>query len=186
MLFGATFLKLELFSNGSGSACYSYTSLYFGRFGLAAIAAAGPLGPILTGSISLLCSKNNKATEFCLWTYSTLLIASILKWVRPLDSLAFWIIVLFAILLTWIAYKGSNNLRKITLQTLAIQSFMSLYYSVGYLFSEAASVAGGNFPSDTKVIENNLFLPHWFWAGIIILVGVTVIYSSIKKLIKDG
>ena len=184
MLFGATFIKLELFSNGSGSACFTYDSLLLGKLGLAAIAGAGPLGPAIVGSIALACSKNNKATEFCLWLFSILLIASIIKWVRPLDSLPFWIMVAFTIAITWLAYKGKPAMRIIVLQILAVQSFVSLYFSVGYLFSESALVAGGNFPSDTQVIENNLFLPHWFWAGLIIIIALTLIYSSIKTVLK--
>ncbi len=184
MFLGANFTKLELFSNGSGAACYTYTSLVFGKVGIAMIAAAGPLGPAIVGAISIACSRNKTMTEICLYAFSALLLISLIKWVRPLMSLAFGVIVGFTILITWVAYNGNPKIKKFLLQTIGINSIVSLYFSVGYIFSDSAAVAGGNYASDTQVIENNLFLPHWFWGGLIILIAVFLLYNSIKIVMK--
>lgn len=184
MLLGANFIKLELFSNGSGSACYTYDTLVFGKSGLALIAAAGPLGPAIAGAAAIACSRNKTMTEICLYVFTILLTVSLIRWVRPPASLTFWVIVAFTVLITFTAYKGNAGAKKFLLQIIGVNAIVSLYFSVGYLFSDSASVAGGNYASDTEVIANNLFLPHWFWGGTIIIIAVFLMYRSIKIAMK--
>lgn len=185
MLLGANFLSLELFSNGSGIACYVYDQLVLGRFGMAMIAAAGPLGPAIVGAVSIASSKNKTMTEICLYGFSIALLVSLIKWVRPPLSIGFLVIVAFTILITLVAYKAPSAIKKLLLQILGINSIVSLYFSVGYLFSSGATVGGDGYASDTQLISDYLFLPHWFWGGFIIIVAVFLLYQSIRFVIKE-
>lgn len=184
MFLGANFLELQIFSNGSGAASYTFDSLVFGRTGLAMIAAAGPLGPAIIGAFGIAASRNKTMTEFALYGFSVALLVSLIKWVRPPMSIAFWVIAAFALIITFVAYKGNAGAKKLLLQTISVNSIVSLYFSVGYLFSDSASVAGGNYASDTQVIANNLFLPHWFWGGAIMVVAVILLYQSIRFVMR--
>jgi hypothetical protein len=59
MLLGGSFVSLSLFPDGSGYAVHS-GSRFFGRPGLALVAAAGPLGPALAGALLILFSLRPK------------------------------------------------------------------------------------------------------------------------------
>jgi hypothetical protein len=185
MLLGGNFHRLVMFSNGSGYAEFSYSSLFLGNFGQAFVAAAGPLGPSFFGAVFIMASINNKATSITLFIFSLLLIISTLIWVRPFFEFGFFITILFAVVFTYIALKGNDKFKAITLQFIGIQAFMSVYLSIGYLFSSGAFVGGQQNASDTQVIANNLLLPYWIWGFLILCLNVFMIYKSIKFIMKQ-
>lgn len=180
IIFGATFLKLEIYPNGSGVAQYAISSdgLYFGRLGRAMIAAAGPLGPTVAGSIFIAVSKNKTWTAICVFLLAAALIASAIIWTRPLWATAF--ILAFGLVVLFVSFKGGETTKRVILQFLGVQALLSLYLSVDYLFSSG----GGQFKSDTAVIQEYLFLPYWFWGGAILAVSVLLIYASARSLYK--
>jgi hypothetical protein len=178
---GGNFHKLELFADGSGFAVHS-GGLLLGPIGNAMVAAAGPLGPTIAGSLLLIASKHIKVSKFSLYFLGFFQIISSLIWIRSLFGVI--IISLFGILTLFVAYKGSERMQKLTIQFLAIQAFTSLYLSIDYLFSRGGVVAGSSFSSDTGVMAQNLLLPHWFWAVAILLLSLLMIYASLKSVLK--
>ena len=49
-----------------------------------------------------------------------------------------------------------------------------------YLFTENAVIEGQAMLSDTGAIEASLGLPHWLWAGLILLVSGTMVGGALK------
>lgn len=67
-----------------------------------------------------------------------------------------------------------------TLQILAVQALASMYQSIGYLFSQGAIIDGNRNLSDTQVMAEYLLLPHWFWAIVLLVISIFMIYKSFK------
>jgi len=186
ILFGGDFHQLVIFPNGSGYAQFSYDSLFLGRIGESIVAAAGSIGPVIIGAILIILSTNQKYTKPTTIIMSIFILLSTIIWVRPLISFGVLFSLIIGIILFIIGLKGNDKFNRITLQFLGVQAFVSLYLSIGYLFSRGAYVDGTHNMSDTEVIAENLFLPHWFWAILIIIFSLYIIYLSLNYLIKKS
>ena len=182
LILGGNFHKLELFPDGSGVAYWS-GSVFGGNLGAALVAFGGPIAPTLAGCLLLLSSKNPRYTKIILLFLSFLMIASIIIWIRTL--LGAGIILVLAVLIMYIALKAGTKFCKYTLQFLAMQAFLSLYLSIDYLFSSGGTTGIGVYYSDTYHIQENLFLPYWFWGGAIILFSIVIILYSLKSVSKN-
>jgi len=176
MLLGADFIRLELYPNGSGLAVHS-GNVWFAGLGSAMVAAAGPLVPTLAGAFLIMASRNGKAVRVLLHVLAIIMLLSVLLYIRSLFGILF--ISFFGILLLFSAMKANDDIRRTILQFLGVQAFASLYLSMGYLFSSGGNVNGSSYMSDTGVIADNLYLPHWFWAGAIVAISVFVMFYSI-------
>ncbi len=185
-ILGGNFHRLVLLSDGSGYAQFSYDTLFLANFGKAIVAAGGPLGPTIAGSIFLISSTNIKITRIILIIFTLILIVSLLIWVRPIFSLGFLITAIFAAVFSFIVLKGKDSVKRGTLQFIGVQAIASLYQSIGYLYSSGGVIEGQQFKSDTQVIADNIWLPNWFAASLILLVSVFAIYFSLKHVIKSS
>lgn len=183
VILGGNFVELEIYSNGSGVAHY-YGPLALGNIGYAIVAAAGPIGPTIAGSIFLVMSVNKNATKFALYFLFFALIVSVILWVR--SYVGFAVILVFGIVTFLIAARAQRKIMRRTLQFLAIQAFMSVYLSIGYLFSTGGTINGQQFVSDTAHIEENLWLPYWVWGLLIIAFSVMMFYYSIIYVYKGN
>lgn len=183
LFLGGRFHELQIFSNGSGLAQWS-GDVFLGNVGKAMVAAGGPVGPIIAGGLMLIASKYKKSTKFVLFAFSLIMLLSILLWVRTWFGFGF--LLLFSALIILISVKGKERLQMLTLQFLAVQAFLSIYLTFGYLFSEGGQVAGTSYLSDTAFISQYLFLPHWFWAVAILLLSLIIMYFSIRITFSKG
>jgi len=177
IIMGGNFLRLELFPNGSGLAYFSgsYSALqkWF-------IASMGPLGPTVVGSLFIAASVNKTVTRILIYLFSLALIVSTVLWLRPWFGIGFFIVLIFAVFITFIAIRGKDSVLKGTLQFIGVQALASLYTNIGYLFISSGTIEGRQQLSDTQVMAQELFLPHWFWGGFLIFVSVFLAYLSIK------
>lgn len=183
LIIGGNFHKLEIFANGSGIAYWS-GNVFGANLGAAAVAFGGPIGPTIAGAIFLTASKNTRFTKFFLLLLSIFMILSIIIWIRTIIGAI--IILTIALIIMFIAIKSGNLFSKYTLQFLAVQAFASLYQSIDYLFSSGGSIGSTNYYSDTYHIQENLLLPYWFWAGVIIVFSILLIYISIRNISKKS
>lgn len=184
IMMGGSFKQLVIFPDGSGYAQFAYTSLFLGPIGKSFVAAAGPIGPSIAGAVFIAASTSKKATERTLYIFSIALVLSSLIWVRPLISWGFLIVLIFSIVAVLITLKASDNFKTLTLQFLAVQAFISVYQSIGYLFSSGAYVDNSPNLSDTQMIAESLLLPYWFWGAAILVVNIILIYISMKVFLK--
>lgn len=181
LLLGGNFHHLEIYSNGSGLAVHS-GDLFLGGIGTAIVAAGGPLGPTIAGALFIGLSKNPKTAKIILLVLGIILLLSVLIWIRSIFGVIF--ITFFGFLVIAIAIKFKDKYKTLTLQLFGVQSCVSVYLSIGYLFSSGANVEGNSYLSDTAVMASYLFLPYWVWGALIILISIFLIYKSIKFAYK--
>jgi hypothetical protein len=181
MALGNDFERLVILPTGSGYA----ESTMFGnsRVERALVAAGGPLGPSVIGSILILASSQRKFWHPALYILSGALIVSTLIWVRSMVGII--VLPAVAILLVVIAQRGRAGFVRFTLQFLGVLAAMSMFRDWDYLFSQSASIAGQVMLSDTGAIAQALFLPYWFWAGAIIMLSAAMILASLKIALKN-
>ncbi|MFC2130759.1 M50 family metallopeptidase [Bacteroidota bacterium] len=182
LLLGGNFHRLEIYSNGSGLAMYSGT-LLFGNIGRALVAAGGPLGPTIAGATFIAFSPNKTITRFLLYILSFVLIISVILWIRSWVGIG--IILVFGLAIIIIATKANDDIKALALQFMGVQACVSVYLSFGYLFSQGASIGGNSYLSDTAIIAQSLFLPYWFWGGLIILLSIFLIFKSLKYVFSN-
>lgn len=182
LLLGGNFHKLVMLPNGSGFAVHS-GSLFLGPIGRALVAAGGPLGPALAGGLFIISSRRYKNAHICLMILSGLLLLSVLIWVRSLFGIV--AISLWGAGLLFTALKTPHWLQGWAIQFLGVQAIISTYHQRGYLFMNKAVIGGQVIVSDTGQIAQQLFLPHWFWACLIILISVAIFVQSLRIAYRD-
>ncbi len=181
IMLGGTFHELEIQANGSGVARYS-GSLLFGGIGNGIVAAAGPLGPTIAGTVFMGFSQNNKSVKFILAFISIVMLISVVIWLRSFVGIA--IVGAIGVGILYASIRATPNFQQALLQFLAVQAFASIYLSMDYLFSPGGSTGMYSYISDTGQMENYLFLPYWFWGGLIVLISLLLFYSSVRGIIK--
>lgn len=184
LLTGNAFDLLVINADGSGYAS-SRTAMEGGGLDRALIAMGGPLGPSAMGALLILASAARKYWRPALFALAAALALSTLIWVRSIVGWA--VLPAIAALLGWIAWRGNTGVQLFALQFLGVLAALSMFNDLDYLFSESAMVGGRPMLSDTGVIEAELFLPHWIWASLIILLSGLMIGASLKyALNREG
>lgn len=177
MCLGGSFKSLAIHLNGSGVAAYT-EPVWAGVFGRAFIAAAGPLGPAVAGSIFLLCSRRPETAHYCLMTLAVALLVSTAVWLKWSVG-QFMIAILGAILLA-IASGTSEQVKTLVVQFLGVQACLSTFFQWNYLFSKQAVVGGQVLLSDTAQIAEALWLPYWVWGFLISASAVAMLVQSLR------
>ncbi len=176
LILGGDFNRLEIFANGSGLA-YHTGPVAFGRLGLALVAAGGPMGPPLAGAGLVLASRSYRATHIGLLGLGSLLLLSTLIWVR--SGFGLLVIPLFGVAVLLIALKSPPSVQGFAIQFLGVQACISTYHQVNYLFSAGAVIGGQQLLSDTSQIQQQLWLPYWFWGGAIAIFSGLLLVASL-------
>ena len=181
-LLGQDFAQLTIFANGSGVA-QSMVANDASPFVHAAIAAGGPMAPSLVGAGLILASAHERLWRPVLIGLAAAIFASVLLYVR--GEVGMVALPLVGALLLLIAWRAGAGFMRFSLQFLGVLAAMSMLQDFDYLFTEEAVVDGRAMLSDTGQIEEALWLPHWFWAGVIILVSAVMIGASLKYALAD-
>lgn len=164
MLTGSQFERLLIFPDGSGVA-QSMRPADASRLTDALIAASGPLGPAIAGSLLIIASRAEKPTRVALTAVGLALIVSTVVWVRTLTG---WLILpALGIAILALAFRGSAGQQRFAIQLLGVQACISVWQQFGYLFSAGGSIGGQLHRSDTSAIADALLLPYWFWGAAI-------------------
>jgi len=182
VLLGQHFERLMIFADGSGVA-ESYVAAEESRGMRAAIAAGGPLAPVLAGSALIVASAHERAWRPALWVMAGAIFASVIVYVR--SPVGYAVLPLVAAGLTLVAWRSPAAWVRFTLQFLGVLGAMSMLRDFNYLFTEQAIVGGRRQLSDTGQIEAALFLPHWVWAALILLVSGALVGASLKYALSD-
>ncbi len=184
LLVGGTFEYLEIYENGGGVAYSDIGSTYL-PLGLAkaCTAAGGLFGPIITGAVLIASAKYHKSSMIMLRLLIALIIVSLILWVR-----SFWGIAVmsgYAALLIGITFFKSRKLEVITILFLGVQSVLSTYLQLDYLFTKQFERNGAVQISDTQAIANNTFGTYWMWAIVIALLSGYLLWKSIRYYFKS-
>lgn len=182
LMLGQHFEQLMIFANGSGVA-QSQVAGDASRFTLAAIAAGGPLAPSMVGALLILASAHPRLWRPVLWLAAAAICASVVIWVR--SPIGYTVLPLVAAGLALVAWRASTGFARFTLQFLGVLGAMSMMRDVDYLFTERAVIAGRSILSDTGQIEAMLGLPHWFWAGAIVVTSGLMVGTALKYALAE-
>ena len=182
IVMGQDFERLLIFADGSGVAESTLDS-EAGALTRAAIAAGGPLAPSVAGSLLILASANDKYWRPTLVGLAAVIAGSTLFYVRSGVGLA--MLPLVGALIGLVAWRAPDGFVRFMLQFLGVLAAMSMLRDFDYLFTEQAVIGGQSMLSDTGAIEAALFLPHWFWAAMIIIASTLMIGASLKYALRD-
>jgi hypothetical protein len=182
MALGQRFEQLMIFANGSGVA-QSQVDADASPFVLAAIAAGGPLAPSVVGSLLILASAHQRLWRPALWLAVAAIFGSVIIWVRSV--VGYSVLPLVAALLAFIAWRASPAFTRFTLQFLGVLAAMSMLRDANYLLTERAVIEGQAMLSDTGQIAAVLGLPHWFWAGAIVILSGLMVGAALKYALAE-
>ena len=174
LLLGGQFEQLQIFPNGSGVA-FHRGALFLGPIGQALVAAAGPMGPPIAGAVLIQASRSFKVASLSLKILGSFLILSTLIWVRSLFGLI--AIPLLGLIILGISLKAPRWVQGFTVQFLGVQACVSTYLQLDYLFSASA---GPGLHSDSAQIQQQLFLPYWFWGGLMAIASLVILVQSLR------
>lgn len=179
LLVGGTFEYLEIYENGGGVAYSNLGGSYLPTsIARAFMAAGGLFGPVITGVILIISAKHHKSSMVVLRLLIALILVSLVFWVR-----SFWGIAVmsgYAALLIGITFFKSRKLEVITILFLGVQSVLSTYVQLDYLFTKQFERNGAVQISDTQAIAHNTFGTYWVWAIIITIASVYLLWKSIR------
>ena len=173
---GGRIESLRLFADGSGLATHGGAG--GGALGRALVAAGGPLGPPIAGALFILASRRPRAARFCLVALGVTLLGSGVLWIRSLFGLAAVAVLGGAVLVMSQGSPGTSQ--TVGVQVLGAQACLSSFRQLGYLFTHHVVIAGRPMLSDSGQIAESLFLPYWFWGGLMAAVAVVILVASLR------
>ena len=178
---GSRFERLLIFPNGSGVALM-LTPAEGSRLKVALVAASGPVGPAIAGTLLIIASRSPSSTRSALIVLGIALILSTLIWVRSLTG---WIVLpaLGAAILA-LARHGTSSQRRLGIQVLGVQACISAWRQFSYLFSSGVSIGGELHRSDTGAIADAMLLPYWMWGIVISTAIVALLWWSMKLALR--
>ncbi|QYU66642.1 M50 family metallopeptidase [Leptolyngbya sp. 15MV] len=182
LLLGHGFEQLIIFPDGSGVAESSYAEPP-GALTSALVAAGGPLGPSVAGSLLILASGRHERWRPALLALAGVIALSVLIWVRSTTGLV--VLPLVAAALGFIALRGRAWAQSFTLQFLGVLAALSMFRDWNYLFSYSSTIGGVQMLSDTGAMQEALALPYWLWAGLIVLASGAMIGASLKHALRQ-
>lgn len=184
LMVGGSFEYLEIYENGGGVAYSNIGSTYLSHGLAKAFTAAGGLfGPVITGVILIASAKYHKGSMIMLRLLIALIALSLILWVR-----SFWGIAVmsgYAVLLAGITLFKNRKLEVITILFLGLQSVLSTYLQLDYLFTKQFERNGVIQISDTQAIANSTFGTYWMWAIIISIASGYLLWKSFKFYWND-
>jgi hypothetical protein len=181
LLLGHGFEQLIIYPDGSGVAESSYREPP-GALTSALVAAGGPLGPSVIGSLLILASSRHEWWKPTLLALAGVIAVSVLIWVR--SPVGVVVLPLLAAALAGIALRGKPWAQSFALQFLGVLAALSMFRDWDYLFSYSGSIGGVPMLSDTGAMEEALVLPYWLWAALIVIVSALMIGASLKHALK--
>ncbi|SEK84267.1 Peptidase M50B-like [Aquimarina amphilecti] len=183
VLLGGSFEHLEIYENGGGVAYYHLGGSYVSPFiGNALVAAGGLLGPAVIGALLIMSAKSHRNSMIALRVLIGVMILSLLLWIR-----SFWGVSVmsgFAIFLFVITLFKSRKLEVVVILFLGLQSVLSTYLQLDYLFTKQFERDGAIQISDTQAIAENTFGTYWMWAILIILMSAYLLWKSFRYYFK--
>lgn len=177
LLLGAQFDQLLLNADGSGMAVWHGNP---GRIATALIAAGGLVGPTVAGITLLLLSRSLRFARVVLGTLALLLTVSMVVWSR--NSFGAVYLLALAATLALAARVLPDTAAAFVLHLIAVTLCLSWFTDLDYMFSAQAVVNGVAQPSDSAVMAQALWLPYWFWGGVVAVFSLAVAALGITTL----
>lgn len=125
----------------------------------------------------LLLAGSTRRSRLLLWVFAAGLALCVAIWVRNAFGIAFLLATAAALGAAgrWLRDSSAAFL----LHLLAAVLCLSWFRDLDYMFSANAVVAGVARPSDSAVIAQALWLPYWFWGGLVAALSVALLLSGL-------
>jgi hypothetical protein len=161
LITGNSFKELEIYRSLGGQA------LIGGADGASQVIVSsfGLIGPAVLGAVVMIAGSRVRSAHYVLGALAAAMILSAFVWIR--NPFGFFAILAIGVVLGLIARFGSPIVRVGASQLLAVQLALAAWSSSDYLFIKGFERNGQFFDSDTQNIAEELFLPYWFWGGLI-------------------
>lgn len=157
---GNAFVELELYRSLGGQALVAGAD----GWSQVVVSSLGLLGPALLGAGVMVAGSRAPTAPYVLGGLAGLVVLSTLFKVR--NPFGFVAMLLIGAALAAVAYWGSELVRIVLAQLLAVQLALASWSSRDYLFVSTFE-RNGTRRSDTQRIADELFLPHWFWGALL-------------------
>ena len=157
---GNEFVDLELYRSLGGQARIA------GADGISQVivSSLGLIGPAVLGAIVMIAGSRERTAPYVLVALSIIVVLSTFLWVR--NMFGFISMLAIGAVLGLAARFAPPTGRIILTQLLAIQLALSAWSTRDYLFIKGFERDGFQ-NSDTQNIAEELFLPYWFWGGLL-------------------
>jgi len=169
ILTGNSFRELEIYRSLGGQASIA------GAEGLSQVlvSAGGLIGPALLGALVMIAGSRARTAPYVLGALALSMVVSALIWIR--NPFGFFSILGGGIVLGLAARFAPPIFRIALSQLLAVQLALASWSSRDYLFIKGFERDGRTLDSDTQNIADELFLPYWFWGGLIGALSVVIL-----------
>jgi hypothetical protein len=131
------------------------------------------------GNPGRLASRKPRFARGVLALFSVLLLVSTAVWTRNAFGIAFLLTV--ALTLGLAAKALPDAAAAFVLHLIAATLCLSWFNNLGYMFSAQAIVNAVAMPSDSAVIAQALWLPYWFWGGVVAVFSLGVTALAVAK-----
>lgn len=171
---GASFDEMLLHADGSGMAVWHGNP---GHIATALIAAGGLVGPSLVGVSLLLLSRAPRFARAALLLVAVCLLIVTALWARNAFGIGF--LLAWALCLGLAAKALPDAAAAFLLHLIALTLCLSWLTDLDYMFSNQAVVNGVALPSDSAVMAAALWLPYWFWGGVVAAFSLVILLLGI-------
>jgi len=161
LITGNRFDRLELYRSLGGVAYVGRSSGITSVF----VSAAGLVGPSVLGAVVMIAGSRARTAPYVLAALAASVVLSSFIWIR--NGFGFFAMLAIGAVLGLIAKFASPIGRVAVSQLLAVQLALASWSSRDYLFISGFERGGETFDSDTQNIADELFLPYWFWGGLL-------------------
>lgn len=163
LITGNDFVDMELYRSLGGQARIAGAD----GFEQVIVSSLGLIGPALLGAIVMIAGSRERTAPYVLAALSAIVMLSTLLWIGPIrNSFGFYSMFGIGAVLGAAARFAPPTARIILSQLLAIQLALSAWSTRDYLFIKGFE-RNGFQNSDTQNIAEELFLPYWFWGGLL-------------------
>ena len=161
LITGNSFVDLELYRSLGGQARVG------GADGISQVivSSLGLIGPAVLGAVIMIAGSRARTAPFVLGGLAAFVALSAFLWIR--NTFGFFAMLAIAVVLGLIAKFAPPVGRIAVAQLLALQMALSSWSSRDYLFISGFERDGQRLDSDTQNIADELFLPFWFWGGLL-------------------
>lgn len=175
MLLGGSFEKLEVYQSLGGVAYYRG----LGDLESVLVATAGLLGPAILGAIVIVFGARPGVARRVLAVLGVAVLLSVLLFVRNVFGVVS--LGLIGAALVGIGFVGAARLRVALAQLIGIQFCLASFGTLDYMFTSTFVRDGVTVDSDTQSIAEVLFLPYWFWGGLIAALSFLIMGFAIFR-----
>lgn len=169
---GGDFRALTVFPNFSGVATTATTN----EFQRAMVIIMGLLGPSLLGVLMIALTRALNWYRVALFVLAGLML---LSQIWAADMFTRTALGGGTIILGLVAWKMPNQWVLYIAHIIAIALCLNALTGFGYFFMGNAEVSGSLYRSDTGVLADILFPPHWLWGGLMAALSVIILVAGV-------